>query len=125
MVMAIPITGVATVKITTYPAPNRPPVSSLRSRIYALPVPLKSAMVTIGGPVGLHARPAADFVRSAERFRSEIRVVKDGRRVNGKSILALLTLAAERGSVVQLEVEGSDEAEALATLKEKLEVNDS
>lgn len=80
--------------------------------------------VTVGGVVGLHARPASDFVRVAEQYSSEIRLVKDGMRVNGKSILALLTLAAAKGSVVGLEVLGEDEEEAFASLKRKLETLD-
>lgn len=76
--------------------------------------------VVIGGPVGLHARPAAEFVKLAERFKSRVRLAKDGIWVNGKSILAILTLAAEKGSTVILEVSGEDEAEAFSVLKEKL-----
>ncbi|MCX7731803.1 MAG: HPr family phosphocarrier protein [candidate division WOR-3 bacterium] len=76
--------------------------------------------VIIGGPVGLHARPAAEFVKLAERFKSRVRLAKDGIWVNGKSILAILTLAAEKGSTVILEVSGEDEAEAFVVLKEKL-----
>jgi phosphocarrier protein HPr len=82
------------------------------------------AKVVIGGVVGLHARPASDFVRVSERFSSEIRLVKDGMRVNGKSILALLTLAAAKGSVVVLEVHGEDERDAFEQLKQKLETLD-
>jgi phosphocarrier protein len=80
--------------------------------------------VTVGGSVGLHARPAASFVRASEQFSSEVRLVKDGMRVNGKSILAILTLAAERGSEVVLEVDGEDEHEAMALLRGKLENTD-
>jgi phosphocarrier protein HPr len=80
--------------------------------------------VTIGGVVGLHARPASDFVQVAERYSSEIRLVKDGMRVNGKSILAILTLAASKGSVVGLEVYGEDERDAFEVLKRKLETLD-
>ncbi|MCX6841621.1 MAG: HPr family phosphocarrier protein [candidate division WOR-3 bacterium] len=80
--------------------------------------------VTIGGVVGLHARPASDFVRLSERYSSEIRLTKDGMRVNGKSILALLTLAASKGSVVVLEVQGEDERDAFELLKRKLETLD-
>jgi phosphocarrier protein HPr len=82
---------------------------------------MTKARIVVGGPVGLHARPAAIFVRAAERFASDIRLVKDGMRVNGKSILAILTLAAERGSEIVLEVNGSDEQEAFEVLKRKLE----
>lgn len=83
------------------------------------------AKVVIGGVVGLHARPASDFVQLAERYSSEIRLTKDGMRVNGKSILALLTLAASKGSVVVLEVQGEDERDAFELLKRKLETLDS
>lgn len=82
---------------------------------------MKKANVVIGGPVGLHARPAAEFVRIAERFRCDVRLTKDGMRVNAKSILAILTLAAEAGSEVVLEVNGADEHEAFEQLKHKLE----
>ena len=82
------------------------------------------AKVVIGGVVGLHARPASDFVQLAERYSSEIRLTKDGMRVNGKSILALLTLAAAKGSVVVLEVQGEDEHDAFELLKQKLETLD-
>lgn len=78
----------------------------------------------LGGKVGLHARPAADFVREAEKYRSDVRVTKDGMSANGKSILALLTLAAESGSELVLEVDGPDEEQALDVLKTKLEHGD-
>ena len=90
-------------------------------------VPLLTMMkgkVVIGGLIGLHARPASSLVQVAERYSSEIRLVKDGMRVNGKSILAILTLAASKGSVVGLEVYGEDEREAFETLKHKLETLD-
>lgn len=71
--------------------------------------------------MGLHARPAADLVRAAERFRCKVRLAKDGVWVNGKSILAILSLAAEMGSEVTLEVDGPDEVQAFEVLKHKLE----
>ncbi|HDR00499.1 MAG TPA: HPr family phosphocarrier protein [candidate division WOR-3 bacterium] len=80
-----------------------------------------SGRLVVTGEVGLHARPAAEFVREAERFKSQVRVSKDGMWANGKSILALLTLAAETGSELVLEVEGEDESEAFPVLKAKLE----
>ncbi len=86
--------------------------------------PMMKGKVVIGGLVGLHARPASSFVQVAERYSSEIRLVKDGMRVNGKSILAILTLAASKGSIVGLEVYGEDEGEAFETLKHKLETLD-
>lgn len=77
--------------------------------------------VIIRNKIGLHARPAAQFVKVAEGFTCDIWVTKDGMRVNGKSILSLLTLAAEEGSLVLLEAEGPDEAEALEALRKILQ----
>jgi phosphocarrier protein HPr len=82
---------------------------------------MTSGEVTIKGEVGLHARPAADFVREAEQYESEVWLVKDGGKVNGKSILGILTLAAEKGSVLVLEVDGKDEEDAFKALKARLE----
>ncbi|MCK4232130.1 HPr family phosphocarrier protein [candidate division WOR-3 bacterium] len=73
--------------------------------------------IVIRNKIGLHARPAAQFVKLAEGFKCDIWVSKDGVRVNGKSILSLLTLAAEEGSVVLLEADGPDEAEAIDALR--------
>ncbi|MEO0089448.1 MAG: HPr family phosphocarrier protein [candidate division WOR-3 bacterium] len=70
--------------------------------------------------IGLHARPAAEFVKIAERFKSKIRVCKDGIWANGKSILSLLTLAAEKNSELILEADGPDEQEAVNALKKFL-----
>ena len=65
---------------------------------------------------GLHARPAALFVQVANRFQSAIRVRKGRREVDGKSIMGILTLAAERGSFIEVTTEGSDAKEALHAL---------
>jgi phosphocarrier protein len=67
---------------------------------------------------GLHARPAAQFVKIAGRFQSDIKVIKDGLEVNGKSIMGIMMLAAEPGSEITLMVEGEDEKEAYQALKE-------
>lgn len=82
---------------------------------------MKSCEIMLKNKIGLHARPAAFFVKRAETFKSEIWVMKDGIRVNGKSILSLLTLAAEQGSKLILEADGPDEDEALTALVEILE----
>jgi phosphocarrier protein HPr len=84
-------------------------------------VPVTSGEVVIKGEVGLHARPAADFVREAEKYESEVWLVRDGGKVNGKSILGILTLAAEKGTVLILEVDGVDEEDAFKALKARLE----
>ena len=72
--------------------------------------------IVIRNKIGLHARPAALFVKKAETFDCDIWVSKNGIRVNGKSILSLLTLAAEEGSVIVLEISGSDETRAFEEL---------
>ena|SRR5947209_1463608 len=79
--------------------------------------------VTITNPQGLHMRPLQAFVEAAGRFRSEVYLTKDGggERLNGKSLLNLLTMGAEQGTVVHLEVSGPDCQEALAALVEVLE----
>ncbi|HET8633902.1 MAG TPA: HPr family phosphocarrier protein [Gemmatimonadales bacterium] len=66
--------------------------------------------------LGLHARPAAQLVRAAASFASDIRLEKDGMEVNGKSIMGVMMLAAEFGSTVSVRADGPDEAEAVAAL---------
>ena len=70
---------------------------------------------------GLHARPAAQFVKIAGKFLSEIKVIKDGLEVNGKSIMGIMMLAAEPESEIQLIIEGEDEKEAFSALRELIE----
>ena len=77
--------------------------------------------IKIINKLGMHARAAAKFVRLASRFQADIRLIKDGRRVNGKSILGILMLAAAQGSILQLSVEGSDEAKAFVELEHLIE----
>ena len=67
---------------------------------------------------GLHARPAAQFVKIAGKFKSDIKVIKDGLEVNGKSIMGIMMLAAEPGSDIVVFIEGEDEKEAFDALKE-------
>jgi phosphocarrier protein HPr len=65
---------------------------------------------------GLHARPAAEFVKLASGFDAEVKLTKDGMTVDGKSIMGVMMLAAECGSRILVVVEGPDEGEALAAL---------
>jgi phosphocarrier protein len=74
--------------------------------------------ITIINKLGLHARAAAKFVGCASRFAASIRVAKDGDFVDGKSIMSVMMLAAGKGSVLSLRVDGDDEAEALDALRE-------
>ena len=77
--------------------------------------------IIIANKHGLHARPAAQFVKIAGRFSSDIKVVKDGLEVNGKSIMGIMMLAAEPGSEILLVIDGTDEMEAMQALKELIE----
>ncbi|MCQ6275686.1 HPr family phosphocarrier protein [Bacillus sp. V3B] len=65
---------------------------------------------------GLQARPAALFVQEANRFSSDVFLEKDGKKVNAKSIMGLMSLAVGSGSIVQLSAEGNDESEAVEEL---------
>jgi len=72
--------------------------------------------VKIVNRMGLHARPASEFVKLAGKFDSEIQVEKDGMTVNGKSIMGVLMLAAEQGSELLIRGEGADAREAVDAL---------
>ncbi len=72
--------------------------------------------VTIVNKLGLHARAAARFVQLAGRYRAKVRVTRDGRQVDGKSIMGILLLAAARGAVITISADGIDEADALSSL---------
>ena len=73
---------------------------------------------TIINKLGLHARASALLVKNATRFHSEIRIEREGVEVNGKSIMGIMMLAAAKGTVIRLKVEGEDEQEAMAVLGE-------
>ena len=73
---------------------------------------------TITNKLGIHARPAAQFVKIANSFPCEIRVEKDDDEVDGKSILGLMMLAAGHGSIISVTAEGEQAEEALAAIGE-------
>lgn len=73
--------------------------------------------IPIVNRLGLHARPAAMFVRIASRYRAEIWVSKEGEEVNGKSIMGLMMLAAGQGSKLRIRCEGPDAQEAMEELE--------
>ena len=73
--------------------------------------------LTIANKLGIHARPAALFVKTANRFACEIFVEKDGEKINGKSIMGLMMLAAGPGSKLTLHVKGADAMTAIAELE--------
>ena len=72
--------------------------------------------VQIVNRAGLHARPASEFVKLAGEFACEVRLEKDGFEVNGKSIMGVLMLAAERGTELVIRATGEDASEALEAL---------
>ena len=74
--------------------------------------------ITVLNKLGIHARPAAQFVRVASRFQSDVTVEKDDERVDGKSIMGLMMLAVGCGAEITVTAEGADEAEALAAIEE-------
>ncbi len=76
-----------------------------------------SKELTIMNRLGLHARPSAMFVKTAGKFRAEIWVEKDGERINGKSIMGLMMLAAGQGSKLLVTAEGADADKALVELE--------
>src|SRR6059036_387490 len=73
--------------------------------------------LVVTNKLGIHARPAAMFVRVANRFGCEIFVEKDGERVNGKSIMGLMMLAAGPGSRLTVHAHGQDASQALAEIE--------
>ena len=76
-----------------------------------------SKELTIVNRLGLHARPSAMFVKTAGKFRADIWVEKDGERINGKSIMGLMMLAAGQGSKLLVTAEGADADKALVELE--------
>ena len=74
--------------------------------------------ITVLNKLGIHARPAAQFVRVASRFQADVTVEKDDERVDGKSIMGLMMLAVGCGAEISVTADGADEAEALAAIEE-------
>jgi phosphocarrier protein len=79
---------------------------------------MAESTVKIINELGLHARPAAEFVKISSRFRSNIFVSKNENEVNGKSIMSVMTLAAEKGSELRIRAVGKDADEAVKALVE-------
>lgn len=80
-----------------------------------------TANLTIINKLGLHARASAKFVATAARFQSRIDVIKEEKSVNGKSIMAVMLLAATQGSVITVEIEGPDESDMMEALSKLIE----
>ena len=80
--------------------------------------PMIEGELILNNRLGLHARPAAKFVKLTDRFNSDIHLEKDGERVNGKSILEIMTLALEQGASVKIIIKGEDEQDAFRVVEE-------
>ena len=79
---------------------------------------MEEATVTILNSLGIHVRPAALIVQVSSKFQSEVKLVKNGVEVNGKSIMGVMMLAAGQGSELTIIAQGKDEKEAVAALVE-------
>jgi phosphocarrier protein HPr len=75
-----------------------------------------SRTVTVVNQLGMHARAAAKFVHLATKFAAQIRVARDGREMDGKSIMGILLLAAARGTTITISADGADERDAIDAL---------
>jgi len=77
--------------------------------------------ITVSNKLGMHARPATMIVKAAAKFRSDFRIVKDGYEINGKSIMGVMTLAAEYQSDLELIADGVDEEFLMKEITELFE----
>ena len=77
--------------------------------------------ITVRNQAGLHTRPAATLVKTAAKFRAVFFIIKDSTEINGKSIIGVMTLAAEQGSTLVLRFEGPDEEQAAAAVVDLFE----
>jgi phosphocarrier protein len=82
---------------------------------------LTETQLVIRNQLGLHARACAMFVKTAAKFRSHVLVSRDDLEVNGKSIMGVMMLAAEEGSIIRVRAEGEDESAAVEALRELVE----
>lgn len=77
--------------------------------------------LTICNPLGLHARPAAQVTQVASRFVAEVHLARNGRRINAKSIMGVMMLAAGQGAVITVDAHGPDEEAAVAALAQLID----
>ena len=84
---------------------------------------MSSKEITVENQVGLHARPATFFIQKANEFSSSIWVEKDDRKVNGKSLLGVLSLGITKGTTITIYADGADQEEALNALEALIKAN--
>lgn len=82
---------------------------------------MKNATIQLTNKLGLHARASAKLVSTAARFQSQLWITKEAKRINGKSIMAVMTLGAPLGTKLYLEAEGEDEEQLLLALIELIQ----
>ncbi|MBN1823605.1 MAG: HPr family phosphocarrier protein [Endomicrobiales bacterium] len=82
---------------------------------------MQKKVFVIKNKLGLHARPAAILVQMAAKFKSQVKIIKDGQEVDGKSIMGIMTLAAAAGTDIKIAVAGEDENEAMGALSQLIE----
>lgn len=84
---------------------------------------MEKITVVVNNEVGLHARPASMFTKTANKFKSDINIIKNGNVFIGKSILQILSMAAGKGDELIIEADGQDEKEAIEAIKELFDNN--
>ncbi|KGG80642.1 phosphocarrier protein HPr [Caloranaerobacter azorensis H53214] len=82
-----------------------------------------TAEVELKNETGLHARPASIFVKEASKYTSDIKIIKNGKEYNAKSIMGILSLGAGKGDKLTITAEGEDEKQAIQALKALVENN--
>lgn len=73
--------------------------------------------IQLKNETGLHARPASMFVKEASKYSCDIKIIKDGKEFNGKSIMGILSMGVQKGDIITVQADGEDENKALDSLK--------
>jgi len=84
---------------------------------------MKTANAVINNPIGLHARPAAQFTQIAAKYQSKITLQKEAKVIDAKSIIKVLSLGIKQGTVIKINAEGPDEKEAIDALVKLIKSN--
>jgi len=84
---------------------------------------MKELKITLKNETGLHARPASALVKAAQKYDSEVKILKDGDLYNAKSMMSILSMGASKGTVLTFQIEGSDEEKALIDIKDMINTN--
>ena len=81
---------------------------------------MKSINVKIIDPIGLHARPASKITNEASKYKSDIKIVMDGKSANAKSLINLMALGVKKNNKIEIQAKGLDEADAIAGIQKVL-----